>query len=88
MIVATAITRDIFSNFTRMRRYFTFLVFIVISSATYCQDYKKQIEGLDTAYAQGDYPLAKKIINKIYPTAATVIKDDTVLVEFLKTTHW
>lgn len=66
-----------------MKRYFTLFAFILITSAIYSQDYKKQIEKLDTAYAHGDYSLAKKIIDKIYPTAATVIKDDTVLVEFL-----
>ncbi|MEO5945834.1 MAG: CHAT domain-containing tetratricopeptide repeat protein [Chitinophagaceae bacterium] len=68
-----------------MKRYFTLIVFIFICSASYGQDYKKQIEELDTAYAHGDYPLAKKIIEKIYPTATTVIKNDTVLVEFLST---
>ena len=68
-----------------MKRCFTLFVFLIISSAIYTQDYKTQIEELDTAYAHGDYLLAKKIIDKIYPTAESVIKNDTVLVEFLST---
>ena len=40
-------------------------VFLIISSAIYTQDYKTQIEELDTAYAHGDYLLAKKIIDSI-----------------------
>ena len=46
-----------------MKRCFTLFVFLIISSAIYTQDYKKQIEELDTAYAHGDYLLAKKIID-------------------------
>ena len=45
---------------------------------------KKQLEELDTAYAKGDYNHAKELANKIYSNTS-LIKDDTILVDFLST---
>ncbi|MBC7873828.1 MAG: CHAT domain-containing protein [Ferruginibacter sp.] len=67
-----------------MRKYFTVVTAIIFSLLSAGQDIKKQIEDLDTAYSRGDYPAAKKMVDKIY-LAASTIRDDTLLVEFLGT---
>lgn len=66
-----------------MKKNFLFFALLLFSFTCFGQDIKKKIGELDTAYSYGDYKLAKKLIQEIYPTAASLIKDDTVFVEFL-----
>ncbi len=67
-----------------MKRSFALLLFIFFSLAASSQSIEKQIEEFDTAYAHSDYPLAEKLIDKIYPSLS-LIKNDTLYVEFLGT---
>ncbi len=59
-------------------------IFICFSFLASSQDIKKQIENLDTAFAHGDYKLAAKLVDQIYPNISQ-IKNDTVYIEFLST---
>lgn len=67
-----------------MKRTLILLWFICFSLLSSAQDIKKQLEELDTAFAHDDYELALTLVDKIYPSLS-LIKDDTVYVEFLNT---
>src|SRR3954467_10622042 len=67
-----------------MKKYFFLFIFLFLLSAAFCQDIKKQIEALDTAYYHDDFSTAKKRIAEIIPKADK-IKDQTLLVEFFNT---
>ena len=57
---------------------------VLISTVSVAQDFKKQVDELDTAFYHGEYKAAEKLLLKIYPNIAA-IKDDTLVVEFLST---
>lgn len=71
-------------TFKGMKKPFILLLFIFFSLAATSQSIEKQIEELDTAYAHGDYQLAEKLVEKIYPSIS-LIKNDTLYIEFLST---
>ncbi|MEQ1675964.1 MAG: CHAT domain-containing tetratricopeptide repeat protein [Chitinophagaceae bacterium] len=68
-----------------MKNRFAVLFFLLLSHASFSQSILKQIDELDTAFYHNDYVTAKKIIDKIYISATTDVKNDTVVVEFLGT---
>jgi len=67
-----------------MKRSLSLLLFICFSIASSSQDIRKQIDVLDTAFMHGDYKLATKLVEQIYPNIAQ-LKNDTVHIEFLST---
>lgn len=62
------------------------LLFLIalISTISFSQDFRKQINELDTAFYHGEYRAAEKLVLKIYPNISA-IKDDTLVIEFLST---
>lgn len=67
-----------------MKITFTLILVSLLYFSAAGQNIQKQLDELDTAYAHGDYELAKKLADKIYPHAKQ-ITNDTALVEFLST---
>lgn len=68
-----------------MKRCILLFATTLLSVACLGQNYKKQLAELDTAFAQNNYTIAKNIIDQLYPTSNAIIKEDTVLVDFLST---
>lgn len=67
-----------------MKKLINLICLLFFAAVVSGQDIKKQLDELDTAYAHGNFKLAQKLAADIYPNQK-LIKDDTVLVEFLST---
>ncbi len=67
-----------------MKKYVLLIFLFSISFAAVSQNYRKQIEDVDTAYYHDKFDVAKKLIADLIPKIDK-IKDDTLLVEFLNT---
>lgn len=67
-----------------MKKLLLFVFLFSISFVSVSQNYRKQIEEVDTAYYHDKFDVAKKLIAELIPKIDK-IKDDTLLVEFLNT---
>lgn len=67
-----------------MKKLLLLLFLVSISFVSVSQNYRKQIEEVDSAYYHDQYNVAKKLIANLIPKLDK-IKDDTLLVEFLNT---
>ncbi len=76
--------RVICPTFVSMKKSVLLIFLLILSLASVSQNYRKQIEELDTAYYHDDFAGAKKRIAELFPKIDK-IKDDTLLVEFLNT---
>lgn len=84
MICVPLIASKNYPNFVSMKKLILFSILLSISFTSFSQNFRKQIEELDTAFYHDDYVTAKKLIAALFPKADK-IKDDTLLVEFLNT---
>lgn len=67
-----------------MKKLLLLIFLLSISLVSVSQNYRKQIEEVDTAYYHDKFDVAKKLIADLIPKIDK-IKDDTLLVEFLNT---